>query len=125
MKKRRKLIVATPVLLLMYLVSPVLLQLFNDWDYQKNDIEHMEIIGHRGGASIGPENTLACFKKGIEAGADMIELDIHLTKDNVIVICHDETINRTTNGEGRIEDLTLDEIRKCKVEDADGNLIPT
>lgn len=123
MKKRRKLIVATPVLLLMYLVSPVILQLFNDWDYQKNDIEHMEIIGHRGGASIGPENTLACFKKGIEAGADMIELDIHLTKDNVIVICHDETINRTTNGEGRIEDLTLDEIRKCRVEDADGNLI--
>ena len=72
MKKRRKLIVATPVLLLMYLVSPVILQLFNDWDYQKNDIEHMEIIGHRGGASIGPENTLACFKKGIEAGADML-----------------------------------------------------
>lgn len=123
MKKKRKLIVATPVLLLLYLVSPVVLQLFNDWDYQKNDIEHMEIIGHRGGASIGPENTLACFNKGIDAGADMIELDIHLTKDNVIVICHDETINRTTNGEGRIEDLTLDEIRKCRVEDADGNLI--
>ena len=82
----------------------------------------MVIIGHRGGASIGPENTLACYRKGIQAGADMIEIDIHLTKDGQIIICHDESINRTTNGRGKIREMTFDEIRQYRALDADGNL---
>ena len=82
----------------------------------------MLIIGHRGGASIGPENTLDCFRKGIEAGADMIEIDIHLTKDGQIVICHDESINRTTNGKGKIRDMTFEEIRRYRAKDSKGNL---
>lgn len=121
MKKKKWLIGAIPILLLLYWGSPVALQMLNEKGYNKNDLEHMEIIGHRGGASIGLENTLSCFDKGIEAGADMIELDIHLTKDNKIVVCHDQTIDRTTSGEGKIEDMTLDEIRKYDIVDAEGN----
>lgn len=129
MKKRKWWFVGSLFLIIAYLGGPVVLQLFYDWGYNKNDLEHMEIIGHRGGASLGPENTLACYQSGIKAGADMIEIDIHLTKDRQIVICHDQTLDRTTNGEGKIRDLTLDEIRQYRIVDADGNLttekIPT
>ncbi len=122
MKKKKWLFIAVPLLIIAYLAGPAVLQYFYDWDYNKKDLEHMEIIGHRGGASIGPENTLACYKKGIEAGADMIEIDIHLTKDNKIVICHDESIDRTTNGEGLIREMTLNEIRQYHAKDGNGNL---
>ncbi len=129
MKKKKWLIAAVPLLFLIYLGSPVALQIFNHWGYQQNNIKDMEIIGHRGGASIGPENTLACYQKGVDAGADMIEIDIHLTKDKQIVICHDQTINRTTNGKGKIREMTLEEIRQYRIVDADGQLtdqlIPT
>ena len=98
------------------------MQIFNKWSYRAQDLRDIPIIAHRGGASIGPENTLAAFRKGIGAGADMIESDIHLTKDNRIVVCHDHRIDRTTNGKGCIKDLTLDEIRQYRAKDADGNL---
>lgn len=122
MKRKKWLLAAIPLLLIVYLGFPVLLHVFNEWGYNKNELKDMEIIGHRGGASIGPENTLACYKKGIEAGADMIEIDIHLTKDNRIVVCHDQSINRTTNGKGLIREMTLNEIRQYRCLDADGNV---
>lgn len=122
MKRKKWLLGAIPLLLIVYLGFPVLLHVFNEWGYNKNELKDMEIIGHRGGASIGPENTLACYKKGIEAGADMIEIDIHLTKDSGIVVCHDQSINRTTNGKGLIRELTLNEIRQYRCLDADGNV---
>lgn len=122
MKKKKWLLGAIPLLLIVYLGFPVLLHVFNEWGYNKNELKDMEIIGHRGGASIGPENTLACYKKGIEAGADMIEIDIHLTKDSRIIVCHDQSINRTTNGKGLIRELTLNEIRQYRCLDADGNV---
>lgn len=111
-----------PLLLILYLFYPLLLTSLMDKNYQKEDLADVLIVAHRGGASIGAENTLDCYKKGIAAGADMIEIDIHLTKDREIVICHDESINRTTNGKGKIRDLTLDEIRQYRALDADGNL---
>ena len=81
MKKKKWLWGLIPLVLIAYLASPVVLHLFYNWGYNNKDLKHMMIIGHRGGASIGPENTLACYQKGIDAGADMIEIDIHLTKD--------------------------------------------
>lgn len=129
MKKNKWNLGAIPLLLIAYLGFPVVLQVFNKKGYNNKELGHMEIIGHRGGASIGPENTLACYKKGIEVGADIIEIDIHLTKDSHIVICHDQSIDRTTNGKGLIREMTLDEIRQYRAVDADGNLtdekIPT
>jgi len=72
----------------------------------------MKIIAHRGASSYAPENTLAAFQKALDQEADGIELDVRLTKDNIPVICHDATINRTSNGKGFIHKLTLSELKK-------------
>lgn len=69
-------------------------------------------IAHRGFSGKYPENTMIAFKKAVEVGCDGIETDVHITKDGVIVICHDEMLYRTTNGEGFIKDLTYNEIKK-------------
>ena len=58
------------------------------------------IIAHRGGAALGTENSLSCIEKGIDTGAHMVEVDLHLTADNRIVVCHDQRVDRTTNGHG-------------------------
>lgn len=60
------------------------------------------IIGHRGAAGEAPENTLASFALALSQGAQAIELDVHITKDGEIVVCHDGTLDRTTNGSGLI-----------------------
>ncbi|WP_291255486.1 glycerophosphodiester phosphodiesterase [Fusobacterium sp.] len=71
-----------------------------------------KIFAHRGFSSKYPENTMLAFKKAIEIGVDGIELDVQLTKDGVPVIIHDETLERTTDGQGNIIDFTYDEISK-------------
>ncbi len=65
------------------------------------------VSAHRGGAALAPENTLASFRNGIALGADYIEMDVHLTRDGVPVVIHDPTIDRTTDGTGRVADLRL------------------
>ncbi len=70
-----------------------------------------DIFAHRGASAIAPENTMAAFRSAITEGADGIELDVQRTRDGVIVVCHDETVDRTSNGTGFIRDLTLDELR--------------
>lgn len=81
----------------------------------------MKIIAHRGGASLGNENTLSCIAAGIASGADMVEIDVHQTADGHIVVCHDPTLDRTTDGTGKIGDLTLEEIRSFRIIGSDGN----
>lgn len=71
-----------------------------------------KIYGHRGFSGKYPENTMLAFQKAIEIGCDGIELDVHLTKDNELVIIHDEDIKRTANGQGLVRDMTLEELRK-------------
>ncbi len=78
------------------------------------------IVAHRGGAFLGPENTLSCIQKGIEAGAGWIEIDVHLSADNQVVVCHDETVDRTTNGDGYISQLTYSQIKSFAIVDKDG-----
>ena len=70
------------------------------------------IFGHRGASSACPENTLAAFREAAGGGAAGIELDTHLSADGKLVVCHDETVNRTTNGKGFLKDMTSEEIRK-------------
>ncbi|MBD7938134.1 glycerophosphodiester phosphodiesterase [Cytobacillus sp. Sa5YUA1] len=67
-------------------------------------------IAHRGAAGICPENTMIAFERALQLGADMIELDIQLTKDQQIVVIHDATIDRTTNGTGKVSDYTYEEL---------------
>lgn len=69
-------------------------------------------FAHRGYSGLYPENTMLAFEKAIEAGADGIELDVQETKDGHVVIVHDERVDRTTNGTGRIKDMTLQELRE-------------
>jgi glycerophosphoryl diester phosphodiesterase len=70
------------------------------------------IIAHRGSSAHAPENTLAAFRLAAEQHADAIELDVDLTRDGHVVVMHDATIDRTTNGQGCVTDLTLEEIRR-------------
>ncbi|MDH3272265.1 MAG: glycerophosphodiester phosphodiesterase [Gemmatimonadota bacterium] len=70
------------------------------------------LCAHRGGSKLAPENTLVAFRSAVEDwGADMLELDVRLTADGEVVVIHDETVDRTTNGVGRVADLTLAEIK--------------
>ncbi len=72
----------------------------------------MKVIAHRGYCGKYPENTMLAFKKAVEAGCDEIELDVQLTKDGKVVVIHDETIDRVTNGSGLVRDYTLEELQK-------------
>jgi len=88
------------------------------------------VFGHRGAAGHAPENTLISFSKALEMGCDGIELDVHLSKDNEIIVCHDERVDRTTDGIGFIKDLSTKEIKSLDAGkwyrgDYHGQSIPT
>ncbi|AYB45709.1 glycerophosphodiester phosphodiesterase family protein [Paenibacillus lautus] len=69
-------------------------------------------IAHRGASGYAPENTMASFVKAFDMGADMLELDVQLSKDGEVVVIHDSTVERTTDGQGEVGDLTLEELRR-------------
>ncbi|MGE5593151.1 MAG: glycerophosphodiester phosphodiesterase [Betaproteobacteria bacterium] len=69
------------------------------------------VLGHRGAPRVAPENTLAAFKAGLEAGVDGFELDVQLSRDGRLVVIHDERVDRTTNGKGWVKDMTLAELK--------------
>ena len=77
-----------------------------------NTANHPLIWAHRGASGHAPENTLPAFQMAADMGADGVELDIQMTKDGVIVVCHDETIDRTSSGCGWLKDYTFDELRR-------------
>ncbi|WP_280738485.1 MULTISPECIES: glycerophosphodiester phosphodiesterase [unclassified Enterococcus] len=83
------------------------------------------IFAHRGNSSCFPENTLPAFEDAVKLGASGIELDVHLTKDAQLVVIHDETLARTTNGRGWIKDLTLVEIQKFNAGGEISTKVPT
>ena len=72
---------------------------------------HVMIQAHRGASAYAPENTLPSFQLAVDMGADGIECDIHLSKDGRFIVCHDDKVDRTSNGTGSISDLTLAEIK--------------
>lgn len=95
--------------------------LYEPWFYQRyiasTKIENVKkkdfkIIGHKGAAGYAPENTLASLQVAMDMGVDMIEIDVHMTKDGEVVVFHDEDISRTTNGTGKIHELTLAEVKE-------------
>ena len=81
-------------------------------------------IGHRGASGYEPENTLISFQKAINLGADMVELDVHLTKDKEVIVMHDETLDRTTNAKGELKKKNLAEIKKIRTKE-NNQEIPT
>ena len=76
------------------------------------DIERPLVIAHQGGDGVWPGDTMFAFENAVKIGADVLEMDAHITKDGQIVLMHDERVDRTTNGTGLIEDLTLDQLKQ-------------
>ena len=76
------------------------------------DQEKTKVWAHRGASGYAPENTLDAFWKAVEMGADGIELDVQMTKDGELVVIHDETIDRVSNGKGWVKDYTYEELKK-------------
>ncbi len=68
-------------------------------------------IAHRGGKQVAPEETLPAFQDAVNTGADVLEMDLHATSDGMVVCMHDDTVDRTTDGTGRIKDMTFDQLR--------------
>ena len=88
------------------------------------------VIAHRGASGSAPENTLVATQKALEMGADMVEIDLHMSKDGEVMVIHDATLKRTTNGTGLVKDHTLEELKKLDAgawfhEDFAGEPLPT
>lgn len=81
------------------------------------------VIAHRGDSAHYPENTLAAFEAAIQGGADALELDLHVCKTGEAIVIHDDSVDRTTNGSGKVADMTLDEIKALDA--GGGEQIPT
>lgn len=102
------------------------LHAFFKWDAKKKPI----VSGHRGGMVPGfPENSLATFENTLKYTPAFFEIDPRLTKDSVIVLLHDATLDRTTTGTGKLSDYTWEEVKKLRLKDAEGKVtehrIPT
>lgn len=76
------------------------------------DGPHPLTFAHRGGANLWPENTLFAFEQALALGVDVIESDVRLTRDGELVLCHDASVERTTNGRGSVAELSLAELRR-------------
>ncbi|MDI9624673.1 MAG: glycerophosphodiester phosphodiesterase family protein [Methanothermobacter sp.] len=83
----------------------------------------VEFIAHRGASYFEPENTLRAVRRAVEMGADRIEVDVRLSQDNELIVIHDPTVDRTTNGTGRVDNMTFQELRSLNA--GKGEHIPT
>lgn len=83
----------------------------------------MLVIAHRGASAVEPENTLRAFERSIQMGAQMIELDLHRTRDGHIVVIHDDELSHTTNARGRVSHLSFDAVRRADA--GQGERVPT
>lgn len=113
------------------LFEPIIYQkVFASTDISRLKDKEFEIIAHKGASGIAPENTITSFQKALDLGVDMIELDVRHTKDEEIVVFHDSTLERTTNGRGLVEDKTLAELKELDAgawfhPDFEGEKVPT
>ncbi len=94
------------------------------------DLRKIDNVAHRGATGYAPENTLAAFDKGVEMKSDYIEIDVQRSKDGELVVIHDTTVDRTTDGTGYIKDLTFEQLRQLdagswKGEQFTGEKIPS
>lgn len=73
--------------------------------------KEMISVAHRGASAYAPENTRAAFQKGVDLQADYLECDVHLSKDDELIVMHDDKVDRTTDGKGYVREMTLSELR--------------
>ena len=86
----------------------------------KPNSKYVLVVAHRGYWRNAPENSLQAYRNCIDMGVDMIEIDIHKTQDNQFIVMHDATVDRTTNGKGKIADMTLADIKKLYLKSGHG-----
>ena len=98
--------------ILMFLAAATLLLVKDSQGIDIPSGRKVMVVAHRGASGYAPENTMAAFRLAHEMGADMLELDVWRSADGYIVVMHDDTVDRTTNGAGRIEEMTLQQIKK-------------
>ena len=84
-------------------------------------VERPMVVAHRGGASLGPENSLMAIERAITLGVDVVEVDVRLSADGYVVVMHDKSVNRTTGGKGRVNGLSLAQLKGLLLLDAAGN----
>ena len=98
------------------LLSLILIMIFSkpadQHPYYADDLNYPLVIAHQGGNDLWPGNTLFAMQQAADLGVDVLEMDLHITKDGVLVLIHDETVDDTTNGTGKVEDMTLSEIQQ-------------
>ncbi len=112
MKRILKVIlVIAAVAALLFIVGALLAKPAPNHPYYAGELPQPLVIAHQGGDGLWPGNTLYAYQRAAALGVDVLEGDLHRTKDGVIVIMHDETVDRTTNGSGLIEDMTLAELK--------------
>ena len=116
--------------LIVTLLIPYLSFIFTGTIHAPRGKNTFKVVAHRGASGYAPENTLASFERGIAMGADMVELDVHLTSDDSVVVMHDHEVSRTTNGKGDIGAMTFAELRKLDAgswfsEEFRGEQVPT
>jgi len=99
------------IILLVLVLIAVFSQRAPDHPYYASDLPYPLVIAHQGGDGLWPGDTLYAFEHAADLGVDVLEMDLHITGDGVLVISHDETVDRTTDGTGNIEDMTLAQIK--------------
>src|SRR5512147_1024722 len=112
MKNKKWTRILLGVVLAMAVVLRLLAQPAPASAYYTNPHSKVLVIAHQGGDGIFPGDTLYAYEHAVALGADVLEMDAHITKDGEIVLMHDEKVDRTTDGTGLIEDLTLAELKK-------------
>src|SRR6266542_4382284 len=109
--KLRQLLIILAAVLLTLIVLTLLMPDAPASNYYRS-IDRPLVIAHQGGDGLWPGDTMFAFENVVKIGADVLEMDAHITKDGQIVLMHDEKVDRTTDGAGLIEDLTLDQLKQ-------------
>jgi len=99
-------------LILLIVILRVISKPAIDHPYYAADLNHPLVIAHQGGDGLWPGETMFAYQNAVNLGVDVLEMDIHITKDGVLVLMHDEAVDRTTDGSGEIESMTLEELKK-------------
>lgn len=110
--KRKPWLIALLVLVLAVAALRILAKPAPEHPYYAADLNYPLVIAHQGGDGLWPGDTLFAFQNAADLGVDVLEMDVHITKDSVLVLMHDETVDRTTDGTGEIEAMTLEELQK-------------
>lgn len=92
------------------LLTPLAAQA-NDLEQQRLELQDFQVIAHRGASGHAPEHTWAAYDQAIEMGADYLELDLHMSADGEMIAIHDDTLDRTTNGQGNVQDSDLSDLK--------------